>query len=396
MELIKYSLLTAFLAVCSHKASAQQLISDSLLHDEIYRHYQVFLPSDYDAEASDATVLVLHGGSGNAQSIQGFTGMNFFANQHGFIAVYPQGAGIAPPGFSWADGRGTTADDAGIDDIGFMHALLDTLQLAYNADPDSLYATGFSNGGFMTQRMACEMNDRFAAIGAVGCSMDTSLYANCTPANPLGMLMMVGTNDPEIPYEGGEMTNPAVNPIVGVEDAFTFWVDALECSAEVIENEVPDFNTEDNSTVEFTLHPDCTCDQTAVLYRIINGGHTWPGVELPDLEDLLGETNEDIHASDIQLLFFKEHARCTETDVKEQKTNLFTVYPNPAAQFLDWKAPRGINRVRLVNLRGTTMIDAKATDTNRMDISELSSGLYLIQFMQGNQVVASNRVVVDN
>ena len=117
---------------------AQLNISDSLEHQSLQRKYIVHLPPGYSPDIQYPVVMVLHGGSGNYQSVQGFTQMNPVSNQNNFLAVYPQGIGVAPPGYSWADGRNTSADQAGIDDVGFISKLVDTLTVEYTIDRKSV------------------------------------------------------------------------------------------------------------------------------------------------------------------------------------------------------------------------------------------------------------------
>jgi len=76
-------------------------------------------------------------------NIQGFSQMNAVSDFWGFVVVYPQGMGIAPPGYSWADGRNTSADQAGIDDVGFLSALIDEIGNAYFVDSTRVYRAAF-------------------------------------------------------------------------------------------------------------------------------------------------------------------------------------------------------------------------------------------------------------
>jgi len=100
---------------------AQTNLTDSLLHQNLQRQFMVHLPPGFSSSQQRALVVNLHGGSGNMVSAQGFSQMNPVADQNNFVVAWPQGIGVAAPGFSWADGRNTSADQAGIDDIGFIH-----------------------------------------------------------------------------------------------------------------------------------------------------------------------------------------------------------------------------------------------------------------------------------
>ncbi len=355
---------------------AQQNISDSIQHQSYQRKYIVHIPPGYSDNTSSPLIITLHGGSGNYQSVQGFTEMNFISNQNDFLVVYPQGYGIASPGYSWADGRGTTADQANIDDVGFIANLIDTLSVDYNLNKNMIYVCGFSNGGFMTQRLACEIPERFAAIGGLGCSMDTSLILNCNPSKPVAMAYFSGTEDPEVPYMGGAMNNPAVTPIVPVDTAVQFWVKNNNCQIAEPVVYFPDKIISDNSTVELFKYTDCDCDADFYFYKIINGGHTWPGVPVPQYPQL-GNTNQDIHASYLLWEFFKTHSLCNNVIIfdNQSEKKLFRIYPNPAKDIVFIETNRKIAEVILYDFMGKKILRDKQEQIN---IENLRAGLYFV------------------
>lgn len=381
-SLILKILLTTIFLFGAYSINAQQNISDSLQHQNYQRQYIVHLPPAYNNNSPTPAVIVLHGGSGNYQSVQGFTQMNFVSNQNDFLAIYPQGIGNAPPGYSWADGRNTTADQAGIDDVGFMSKLIDTLYNDYNIDTNRVYICGFSNGGFMTQRLACETPELFAAIGGLGCSMDTNLIQTCNPNQAVPMAYFSGTADPEVPYNGGAMNNPTVTPIVALDTAVQFWVNNNNCqTAEPVVN-IPDNVPEDSSTVELYRYTNCDCDADFFFYKIINGGHTWPGVPVPQFPQL-GNTNEDIHASYLLWDFFSQFSNVTGV-VENVKDNSFYLYPNPTNGSIYLQSEENIANIILFDMIGQQRF-LKIINDGYIDLSHLSSGIYLlmIEFSNG-------------
>jgi len=357
-------------------SGAQQNIFGSITHQGFQRQYIIHLPPGHTISNSEPVVIVLHGGSGNYLSVQGFTQMNLVSNQNGFLAVYPQGQGVAPPGFSWADGRGTTADAANIDDVGFIAKLIDTLAADYNIDTNSVYVCGFSNGGFMTQRLACEIPEKFAAVGALGCSMDTSLIQTCHPSKALPMAYFSGTADPEVPYTGGAMRNPAVTPIVPVDTAVQFWVDHNHCQTAAPVVQLPDIVQADHSTVEFYQYTDCDCEADVYFYKIINGGHTWPGVPVSQFPQL-GNTNEDIHASFELWDFFKTRTACDNvTGINEHaEEGSLRVYPNPTQDILQVESKIQVRRITLYDYTGRKIF---AQQSEEINLRPLPAGMYLL------------------
>ncbi|MEO1217917.1 MAG: T9SS type A sorting domain-containing protein [Bacteroidota bacterium] len=361
-------------------AGAQQNIPDSLEHQGYQRLYITHLPPAYNGAFSVPVVITLHGGSGNYQSVQGFTQMNFVSNQNNFLAVYPQGIGSAPPGYSWADGRNTTADQAGIDDIGFVSKLIDSLSVDYNIDVDRVYICGYSNGGFMTQRLACEIPEKFAAIGGLGCSMDTTLYQSCNPEQAVPMVYFSGTSDPEVPYLGGTLNNPSVTPIVPVDTAVHYWVNNNNCQTEETAVFIPNTVQSDSSNVEFYKFTDCDCNADFYFYKIINGGHTWPGVPVPQFPQL-GNTNEDIHGSYLVWDFFNQFSTCATVGINEinpLEINLITVYPNPTTDILQVESSINIQSITVYDIHGQRVISQ--LKPSEIDLRSLDNGIYFIQF----------------
>lgn len=364
--------------------TAQQNIADSLDHQSYQRKYIVHLPPTYSNSVATPVVIVLHGGSGNYQSVQGFTQMNFVSNQNNFLAVYPQGQGSAPPGFSWADGRNTTADQAGIDDVGFINKLIDTLQTSFNVDTNKIYICGFSNGGFMVQRLACQTPEKFTAFGGLGCSIDTSLIQTCNPSKPVPMAYFSGTGDPEVPYSGGSMTNPVVTPIVPVDTAVQFWVNHNNCQTAVPVVFVPDTVQSDSSTVEFYKYTNCDCNADFYFYKIINGGHTWPGVPI-SMFPQLGNTNEDVYASYALWDFFNQFALFNTVNSIDNHLmeNKLLVYPNPTYDILYIETNGMPTKVSIYNLMGKKLLEKKSAKIN---LETIPKGIYVLKVeLKGNE-----------
>ena len=390
-EMIKDMIAIILLTTLGISAYAQQNISDSLQHQNLERKYIVHLPPDYNSSISEPAVIVLHGGSGNYQSVQGFTQMNLVSNQNRFLAIYPQGIGSAPPGFSWADGRNTTADQAGIDDIGFISKLIDSLFIDYNIDTNRVYICGYSNGGFMTQLLACEVPERFAAIGGLGCSMDTSLFQSCNPNQAVPMAYFSGTADPEVPFNGGVMNNPSVTPIVPVDTAVQFWVENNNCQTPEPVVNLPDIDPSDSSTIELYKFTECNCDADFYYYKILNGGHTWPGVPISQFPQL-GNTNEDIHASFELWDFFSRFSLCGNvTGIGEQvSASVISVYPNPTSDILYVKTNIEIESITVYDFMGRSLSREGRKEIN---LSQQLSGIYFLVIVNKDKTTRTMKVI---
>lgn len=388
MKIIFY--ITTILSITFGTSFGQTIVIDSLEHQGYQRKYTIHQPQGFTNTEPTPIVLMLHGGGGTMQSTQPFTELNDVSNDNGFIAVYPEGYVEVQNGFSWADGRGTAADQVGIDDVGFIDKLLDILENSYSADPQRIYICGFSNGGFMTQRMACQSNERFAAMASLGSIMDTILISNCNPNRPIPMLLLLGTADPFVPYNGGEMIGSGnVTPIVAMDTLVDLWKTNNGCTTANPPINLPDINTNDNSTVTVFDYTDCNCDNSMVkFYRINGGGHTWPGVPNPIYEIIAGPTNQDIHASEELWDFFSQYELCSLVtgidDLEEQEG--MVIYPNPSSNtlFIDTKS-NSTTHYQITNLKGQEV--TKGEYANGINIEELTSGVYILTVKQDNKII---------
>lgn len=359
-------------------ASGQTLVIDSILHNNLTRYYGYFLPTGYNSNQDYPLVFVLHGGSGTALGTVGFTLMHDVGDTANFITVYPQAYAPSGNGFSWAAGNGTPGDNMNIDDVDFFDKLIDSINTDLSIDLNRVYATGLSNGGFMCQRLACEKSDKITAVASLTSYIDIAQMQTCQPAREIPMMIINGTADPIIPYNGIPGATLSTDSVVA------WWANLTGCNPTPTATNLPDSDTTDNSTVTLFEYIDCECDNQVRLYRVNGGGHTWPGVEIPSYEIIAGETNEDIFASAEIWDFFKAHTLldCSTTGLETiVSSNPISIYPNPVGDILNIKnnTPNVIN-LTLWDLMGRTILRIEIMDNSikSINISGFESGLYLL------------------
>jgi polyhydroxybutyrate depolymerase len=348
----------------------------------------VHLPPNFNLQSQRALVISLHGGSGNMMNAQGFSMLNPVADQNNFVVAWPQGFGIAPPGFSWADGRNTSADQAGIDDVGFINKLTDTLVARYQIDTNRIYLCGFSNGGFMVQRMACQSSGRFAAMASLGASMDTFRYQTCNPTKPIPMAFFNGTADPAMPFLGGPLQNPLVIPVVPVDSAVRFWVNQNQCQTSLPVFNFPDTFPSDSSTAQLFRYTNGLCSSEVLFYKLINGGHTWPGVYVAAQASVLGNTNRDLNASVELWNFFNQHPLCNAVAGLEanSETSSVSIYPNPTKNIVYIEVSQQVSYQVIIRTTLGQIIQSFSSPS-QMDIAHLQSGLYLLSVQLGEKSI---------
>jgi polyhydroxybutyrate depolymerase len=264
------------------RANAQQTLNKSMTHNGVLREYIVYIPAIYNPEIPSPLVFNFHGYTMTAKDQMKWGGnMRPVADTAGFILVYPQGSllgGVT----HWNVGSWTAASKA--DDIGFTEAMIDTLAGSYNIDSDRVYSCGYSNGGYFSFELACQLSERIAAIASVAGTMSTKTYAACNPSHPTPVLSIHGTADAIVSYYGGDPVRSESQSRVN-----QYWAAHNKISDSPLVSSLPDINPSDGSKVELSLFEDEGACSSVAHYKVIEGGHDWPGAW----------GNRDIHASRI-------------------------------------------------------------------------------------------------
>ena len=274
-------------------AKNPQKISGSFRFQENDRSYIVYLPESYISSNNFPLVIYLHAYGWNAQKGMDYTLLHQATDTSGFIVVFPNGYPQWNSGIS--DDPGWPTPD--VDDVGFVNALIDTLSNHYSINLEKIYACVYSNGGFMAYKLACLLSNRIAAIASVGGVMSASVAANCNPLTPVPILQIHGTKDPWVPIDGSPY-------LYSVDQTLSYWINFNNC-VQADTTTLPDLNTADECTVEKITYTNGTNNSCIVYYKVINGGHTWPGAGDPGYP--AGNTNKDINANIEILKFFKKH-----------------------------------------------------------------------------------------
>ena len=286
-------------------------------HDGRDRPYLIHVPSSYREEQPASLVFVFHGGAGTAKKIAQFTGFDELSQRRGFIVVYPQGLNG-----HWNDGRKEETfrkHNESVDDVGFVVALLESLKAEYAIDPNAVFATGLSNGGMFSHRLGIEHSQHFAAIAPVIGGIPEPL-ADREPQQPVSVLIMNGTEDPFVPYNGGPVTvrlfpllrrRPLADRgrVISTDAAVRFWLRHNGTAGEPKTTRLADADPSDGCHVE---RAEWTCagrGVSVVLYKVVGGGHTYPGGSQYLPERVIGKTCGDLRATEVIWEFFAAHRR---------------------------------------------------------------------------------------
>ena len=255
-------------------------------------------------EPSRPVVLALHGGGGTAAAMCRMRGgLQDLARQGAYILVCPQGVEN-----HWNDGRQITrwrAHTENIDDVGFLAAVIEDVAKDHSVDLQRVFATGISNGGQMSYRLACERGDLVRAIAPVAASMAETL--ECAPARPVSVAILNGVADPLVPYGGGWIGfgGDRLGRVIATEEAWRRWAELNQCSGEPDQVWLPDRSPDDGTRTQLLSRSGCAEGTQVLLYRIEGGGHTWPSGPQYLPEWVVGRVSQDLDGSQLIWDFFE-------------------------------------------------------------------------------------------
>lgn len=253
----------------------------SLVSGGIERSYLLYVPPGYDGTAPIPLVLNFHGLGSNGAEQHLYSRLVPLAERERFLVASPDGINRA-----WLT-------NPGVNDITFTRDLVTEIARLTCVDEGRVYATGMSNGGFMSAALACFAGDLVAAVAPVA----GLTGANRLCGDPVPFIEFHGTGDQVVPYEGG-ILGPTGGGFEGVPTLMETWAEFNGCEATPVERNVSD-------SVVFREFQDC--DVPTGHYVVAGGGHTWPGAI--NLGGRLGETTREISAAEIAWEFFEANPR---------------------------------------------------------------------------------------
>ncbi|MDY0076132.1 MAG: T9SS type A sorting domain-containing protein [Bacteroidales bacterium] len=342
---------------------AQQ--NGTLIHDGQTRSYIYYLPDQISEPLP--LLIAMHGYTQTANSIMNFSAFNQLADEQNFMVVYPQGIGN-----SWnVDfGGGSTADD-----VGFINALIDKLSGNFLVDKNRVYATGFSNGGFMSYRLAYELPEKIAAIAPVAGTIASQAFANWEATNAKPILHIHGTGDFIVPFDG------IGGSIESVDTLLDFWIAFNGCNSTPTVTELPDLVQEGSTVTQYEWNQ-CDSAKPIKLLKVINGGHTWPGTSASGI----GIVNQDIIASEEIWNFVKNFSLNDWVITPENNNKTISVYPNPlSGNFLFVEnLPENSRSIAIYDALGKLIQKKKLNNvagTFRLHLDEKRQGIFLIKIV---------------
>jgi polyhydroxybutyrate depolymerase len=231
---------------CSrHHTSRSQEVARTLVVDGLKRSFLLHVPAQHRGPLP--LVIVLHGGGGTARGMKTLTRGKFdeLADREGFVVAYPDGVGK-----HWNDGRPPGEDEATrehVDDVAFLKAMIEAIGREVTIDPKRVFATGISNGGMMSHRLACDLSAQIAAIAPVVGALSPLLSEHCRPSRPVPVLAVNGTADPLVPYGGGQVHfgSKQLGEALSAPATVERWAKLDSCHSPSADSDLPDVDPSD-------------------------------------------------------------------------------------------------------------------------------------------------------
>mgnify|MGYP000918004175 FL=1 len=368
---MKYITVLLLLLGFCFSSFAQQTINASITHDGIQRDYIVYIPELYDGTTTVPLVLNFHGYGSNAAQQMFYGDFRDIADTEGFLLVHPEGTTFIGNQF-W--NVGFPGLSSTVDDVGFTEALIDELATLYAIDLDRVYATGMSNGGFMSFLLACQLSEKIAAVASVTGSMTQDTFDDCNAQLPTPVLQIHGTEDDVVSYNENNLSLP-------IPDVISYWVDHNNCETTPTTTTLPDVDVSDGSTIEYSVYEDGDNGITTEHMKVIGGGHTWPGSVINT-----AGTNQDIDASMEIWLFFSRYDINGLLSTDDYENRHVSIYPNPTQSKINLSLNYSKDiYYELISPLGQQLMTGTITSSNEeIDISHLPSNIYFLKV--GNQV----------
>jgi polyhydroxybutyrate depolymerase len=213
--------------------------------------------------ASAPAIVLLHYRGGNGTKMANLTEVGALVRDHGVWIILPDAING-----SWQDNPFETVVND--NDVGFLDALIGHSIASYGLDRRRIYMAGYSDGGFMTIRFACEHAERLAGAFTVGAAMVKRIGDGCTPSKPMPFAFVNGTRDLNVRYKGSF-------GVLSAPQTAAKWAALNACIASGPEIALPDL-VPDGTRVRMLPYRACAEPSAVDFYTVDNGGHTWPEI----------------------------------------------------------------------------------------------------------------------
>lgn len=356
------------LALCTLSLSAQN-VERTMEFEGTTRKYVEHIPST--PNGSMPVLFQLHGLGDNCND---FSQLGFEALAPNWIIITPEATTDNLVGSTaWAAGVGAEGVpmigsielNSGVNDDGFILAILDSLENNFDIDTDSIFVVGFSMGGFMSNKMAVKHADRIKAIASVSGTLGH--FQPFEPTGKINTMHIHGTADETISYEDASFSYSILTIQVGLgaEALVETWRNYNECGSEPIVYNFED-TKDDGLTFEQYTYKNAETGNKTVFIKVNGGIHTWYD----------GYNNDIDYTTEIYKFFTGQEN--VPTDIESNITENFSIYPNPATDIVNITSDSNAE-LAIFNATGKEVKRIRTNEgSTSIDISDLPNGMYFI------------------
>ena len=294
-------MLSLFCAALSPLFGQKNINADIKVNDQ-KREYIIHLPTNYSESTKLPLVMIFHGGGGNAKQMQGFYGMDEIADAENFICVYPQGINK-----QWNDGREFKESISANDDVLFINNMLDSIIKHYAVNTKRIFSTGISNGAFFSIYLSYKISDRILAVAPVCGSIPEKIFDEFTPAMPISVMLINGTRDPLVPYNGGSVGNRLIGSrgnCTSTDKTIERYISIDKVNATPVVTDLPDMDNSDGCSATQYSYNTGANKTKVILVKVNGGGHTLPGGSQYLPKFMIGKVCRDFKANRMIWDFF--------------------------------------------------------------------------------------------
>jgi len=280
---------------------------ESLVVNGLERTYRIHVPTTLPSGKPAPLVLVFHGRATNGWMTSYLTKFSRLADQEKFIVVYPNGLH-----HNWNDGRPPEVSKSHrdkVDDEGFIKVLIEHVASRYAIDPRRVYAAGISNGALFAHYFAGRNPELVAAIACVAGNLPQPFDQSFDPKFPVAVLVINGTSDPIVPFQGGDISPGARGKVLSTHETIKRWITKNRCKPDARSFPIPDRDPADGCDPVGYQWPQGGFNSEVVFVKVHGGGHTWPGSiqYLPQI--FIGKICRDFSATKMIWDFFQRHSK---------------------------------------------------------------------------------------
>jgi polyhydroxybutyrate depolymerase len=377
----KILLLVLFFCSISYMSDAQWSNKSFTFQTKV-RQYRVYVPTIYNPSNPASLIITLHGLGDNMTNFSGI-GMNLVADTANIIVMVPQALSDPLAGTAWNSGAGMSGyfPNSAINDVAFLNALMDTAEANYSINPAHIYICGFSMGGFMTERMACESNTRVAAFASVAGTIGIGL-TQCNPGRPIPIAHFHGTGDQTVSYTANTYG-------VNTDSLIHFWINNNQCDTPATFSSFPDL-VADGFTVDHFIYPNGQQGSEVELFRANGADHQW----------LYPPANDISYTIEIWK-FFRKHELSSSLINHISNNQSINIFPNPVLDLINIKLPQSCSgntyNIELINIYGQNVLSKTFTGSDytlSLNNKKIDSGIYFIK-VSGNDLNYSKKVLIN-